>query len=109
MKVILQLPQKQYNEFIIDSNVGEINIDKLDTKIAKIDMNVGEVNIEEMNADDIQFSVDGGELTLRNVYKDANIKGDVNVGDASIYYKGKPDNVNVTTDSNMGDLTVDVE
>ncbi|QYA44447.1 DUF4097 domain-containing protein [Macrococcoides bohemicum] len=104
MKVILHLPQQQYDEFMIESNVGEINIDKLDAKLAKFDMNVGEINVEEMNADDIQFSVDVGELTLRNVDKDANIKGDVNVGDASIYYKEKPDNVNVTTDSNMGDV-----
>ena len=32
------------------------------------------------------------------------MKGDVNVGNADIYYKEKPDNVTVQTDTNVGEI-----
>lgn len=104
MKVILHLPKAQYEKFKLKADVGDIQIDSIDANVASIDLNVGDVKVGEMKAKDFQFKVDVGELTLRNVDKDANIKGDVNVGDASIYYKEKPDNVNIVTDTNMGDI-----
>ncbi|RPF56539.1 hypothetical protein EDD62_1180 [Abyssicoccus albus] len=50
------------------------------------------------------LNVNVGDLELRNVNKDMSMKGDVNVGHADIYYKEKPDNVTVQTDTNVGEI-----
>ncbi|WP_414050572.1 DUF4097 family beta strand repeat-containing protein [Macrococcus animalis] len=106
MKVILHLPLAQYEQFKVNADVGDIDIDTLDAKVTTIDLNVGDVKVNEVLAKDLQFKVDVGDLTLRNINKDINLKGNVNVGNADIYYKEKPDNVNIVTDTNMGDITL---
>ena len=104
LKVELQLPEKQYERIDIQNDVGSIHIDKLFAKQSKIDVDFGDVIVHEVDTEDLIFNVDVGDLELRSVNKDTSMKGDVNVGNADIYYKEKPDNVTVQTDTNVGEI-----
>ena len=77
VKFELYLPEKEYNSFKIEANLGRINISDMTATAVKLNADCGEIKASGITADNIEIKDSLGKVSLSNITADGlNVEAD---------------------------------
>ena len=105
LQLTVYLPEKQYESLTINSDVGEVRVDQIQTRELKVDVSVGSIEIDQMISETTKLNSNVGTITVNHL--EGSLEAQVNVGKVKLSSDTINQNIDLQVD--VGSIEVELD